>query len=135
MQPEHAGQYVCQQFSGSDSPVAAYGMETHAKRRFGQQMRIRFGLQSHKLRLRISRLQPVLHCRDARRGILRKKLGAEVNEWDVAPVLHILESGDQMPGLQVVRTQAEDRGGEFWQFFNRWNTSVTNLVGVFTCFE
>ena len=112
VQVEHAGQDVGQQLAGRHGAVAADRMEADAERAFRQQVRVRLGLQRHQLGFGIGRLQlrpaarPCAATGSSRRTASRDRRTARCR------LLHVLERGDQVARLQVVRAEAEDRGGD-----------------------
>ena len=134
VQIERAGKDVGQELAGGDGSVAADRMEADADRRFRQQIRVRLGLQRHQLGFGIGRPQLLLQRGEARRGILGEELRAEIDERNVAG-LHVLERGDEVPRLQVVGAETEDRRGDLGRVLDRRNAGMTNAVDVLARLE
>ena len=136
VQVQHAGQDVGQQLAGRDGAVAAHRVEPDAERAFRQQVRVRLGLQRHQLGFGIGRLA-AWSCSAAIRG--RRRLGeelrAEIDERRAVRLLHVLEGGDQVARLQVVRAEAENRRGDARQRVDRRDAGMAHAVGVLARLE
>ena len=134
VQVERAGENVGEELAGGDRPVAADRMEADAEGRLRQELRIGLGLERHQLGVGIGGLELRLQFGQFRRRVLREELRAEIDERRVAR-LHVLERGDQVARLEVVRAEAEDRRGDLGRIVERLNAGVPDAVDVLARLE
>ncbi len=109
---EDPGEDVGEQLAGGDGAVAADGVEPDPGRVVGQQVGVGLGLERHQLGLGVRRPQPLLELGQVLAGGVAEELAAEVDQRRRVGAQHVLVGGHQVPRLQVVATEAEDRGGE-----------------------
>ena len=134
VQVEGAGENVGEQLAGGDGAVAADRMEADAEGRLRQERRVRLALERHQLGLGIGGLQLRLQLGELRRRVLGEELRAEIDERRVAR-LHVLESGDEMARLQVVRAESENRRGDLGRIGERRDAGVAYAVDVLARLE
>ena len=128
---EHTGQNVGEQLAGRDGAVAADRVEAKPQRGVRKQRRVGLGLQRHLRGERVGGPEPVLDLLELLVGVGVEELAAEVDERRHRLSVERLEGRHEVPWLQIVAAEAEDRAGEVGhRVLHRRNAVVADLLDV-----